>query len=83
MTLWNDPNATPHGLRTEFWHRRQPRVFSREDVFGPKLYGPTTGFASLPHASSLPIEATPEHCRCGDLTLARPGVPCGRCGELP
>lgn len=62
------------------WRLREPRPFSREDIFGPKLYGPTRGFSSL-HTSSPLLEATVEHCRCGDLTLALPGVPCGR--ELP
>lgn len=67
---------------TGVWLDRMPRPFSREDIFGPKLYGPTRGFSSLTKSSPV-IEDLTRHCRCGDLTLALPGVPCGRCGELP
>lgn len=68
------------------WHMPQPRSYSQPEVlggsFGPRAHGPAAGFASLPQAAPV-VEATTQHCRCGDLTLARPGVPCGRCGELP
>lgn len=90
MSITTMSRRALEAVRGGMWVNSAGEPATREDnpwhcfavVFGPKLYGPTRGFSSLPQASSLP-EATVEHCRCGDLTLARPGVPCGRCGELP
>ena len=54
------------------------------EAFGPKVYGPVQGFASI--VCGVDRARDRDHtvvCRCGVVLYdPKPGVPC-RCGELP